>query len=48
MKQVAMFSLLLENWKFYHASGEETLERMELKKRFYRSRIPLDTLKEDL
>ena len=48
MKQVAMFSLLLENWKFYHASGEETLERMELKKRFYRSCIPLDTLKEDL
>ena len=47
MRQMAMFSILLENWKIYHASEEETLERLELKKHFYRSRIPEGMLKEE-
>lgn len=48
MKQVAMLSLLLENWRFYHASEEETLDRMDLKKKFYRNYIPEETLKEEI
>lgn len=47
MRQIAMFSMLLENWKFYHASEEETLERLDLKKHFYRSCIPEGMLKEE-
>ncbi len=47
MRQTAMFSMLLENWKFYQASEKETLERLELKKHFYRSRIPEGMLKEE-
>lgn len=34
--QRAMLSVLLENYKFYGASPEETLFRMDRKKRFYR------------
>ncbi len=47
MRQMAMFSILLENWKFYHASEKETLERLDLKKHFYRNCIPEEMLKEE-